>query len=68
MPVTSLRFFVVDFLNGNGMRQTFVKQRKSEIEVLWLWYTVGTEFLRKSLQRRVKIKSLFALLVFSAMK
>ena len=35
MPVTSLRFFVVDFLNGNGMRQTFVKQRKREIGVLW---------------------------------
>ena len=61
MPATSLRFFVVDFLNGNGMRQTFVKQRKSEIGVLWLWYTMGTQFLRKSLQRRVKFKSLFVL-------
>ena len=61
MPVTSLRFFVVDFLNGNGMRQTFVKQRKSEIGVLWLRRTMGTEILRKSLQRRVKFKSIFVL-------
>ena len=61
MPVTSLRFFVVDFLNGNGMRQTFVKQRKSEIGVLWQRRTMGTEFLRKFLQRRVKFKSLFVL-------
>ena len=61
MPATSLRFFVVDFLNGNGMRQTFVKQRKSEIGVCGYGTQWGQSFLENPYKEESKFKSLFVL-------
>ena len=51
-----ITFFVADFLNGNGMRQTFVKQRKSEIGVCGYGTQWGQSFLENPYKEESSLK------------